>query len=245
MRDPTVILVIEDDPQTSGLLRSTLTQHGYQSLHADTGGAGVAATINYRPRLVLLDLGLPDLDGVEVTRRIREYDDTPIIVISARHQESDKVAALDEGANDYLTKPFMRGELLARVRVALRTTSHQDRPGSTRRIAAGDLAIDFDRRRVTVGPKEVHLTPIEFRLLAHMVRSAGRVLTHQSILRQVWGPPCASQLNYLRVYMKKLRHKIEVEPARPKYLLSEPGIGYRFCVSDAQEGVPRNRAETH
>jgi two-component system KDP operon response regulator KdpE len=232
MRDPVVILVIEDEPQTRSLLQSTLVQGGYQCLHADTGGAGLAVAINYRPRLVLLDLGLPDLDGVEVTRRLREHDDTPIIVVSGRDQERDKVAALDEGANDYVTKPFMKGELLARIRVALRASTPQERPTVNRRLSAGDLMIDFDLRRVTVGRKEVHLTPTEFRLLSLMMRSAGRVLTHQSILRQVWGPPWASQLNYLRVYMKKLRHKIEVEPARPRYLLSEPGIGYRFCVPE-------------
>jgi two-component system, OmpR family, KDP operon response regulator KdpE len=231
MREPVVILVIEDDPQARSLLQSTLTRGGYQCLHADTGAAGVAAAINHRPRLVLLDLGLPDLDGVEVTRKIREYEDTPIIVISARDREADKVAALDEGANDYLTKPFMPGELLARIRVALRMPTQPGQPLG-HRLTAGDLAVDFDHRRVTVGEKEVHLTPIEFRLLSLLMRSAGRVLTHRSILRQVWGPPCASQLNYLRVYMKKLRDKIEAEPAQPKYLLSEPGIGYRFRIPD-------------
>ncbi len=154
----------------------------------------------------------------------------PIIVISARGEEADKVAALDEGANDYLTKPFLDGELLARIRVVLRGVVQADNAPPTGTTTIGDLSIDFDRRRVTVAGREVHLTPIEYRLLGVMVRSAGRVLTNQQILRQVWGSGYASQTNYLRVYMKKLRYKIEREPAKPKYLVNEPGVGYRFRV---------------
>jgi two-component system KDP operon response regulator KdpE len=181
-----------------------------------------------------LDLGLPDLDGVEVTRRIRERSDVPIIVVSARGQEEAKIAALDGGANDYVTKPFAAGELLARIRVALRTASSAESlPGvGAGKLTVGELTIDFDLRRVTMAGKERHLTPIEYRLLSVMILSAGRVLTHQQLLQQVWGPRHAAQTNYLRVYMKKLRYKIEQEPARPRYLVNEAGVGYRLRIPD-------------
>jgi two-component system KDP operon response regulator KdpE len=230
MTEPAVVLVIEDDPHARAVLQVTLAQNGYHCLHVASGAAGVAAALEHRPRVVLLDLGLPDLDGVEVTRRIRARDTTPIIVVSARGEEADKVKALDEGANDYVTKPFQVGELLARVRVALRWTEPRESRPAENRMSVGDLAVDFELRRVTRGGVEVHLTPIEYRLLCVLVRSAGRVLTHQSILQQVWGPRYADQMNYLRVYMKKLRFKIEPEPAQPKYLLNEPGVGYRLRV---------------
>jgi len=233
MTEPPSILVIEDQPHTRMLLQVTLGQQGYCCLHASTGIEGVAATLERAPNIVLLDLGLPDLEGVEVTRRIRERSSVPIIVVSARGEEADKVAALDEGANDYVTKPFVSGELLARIRVALRSAVPTDGGGPpSGRIAIGDLSIDFDLRIVTVAGTSVHLTPIEYRLLTVMVRSSGRVLTPQHILRQVWGPRHAAETNYLRVYMKKLRHKIEDEPARPKYLVNEPGIGYRLQLPE-------------
>jgi len=231
--DGAVILVIEDESNTRTLIEVTLGQSGYQSLHSSTGISGIAATFENEPSLVLLDLGLPDLGGVEVTRRIRERSSVPIIVVSARGAESDKVEALDSGANDYLTKPFGTGELLARIRVALRSTSSiDDRPPETGVLTSGDLSIDFDRRHVSVAGREVHLTRIEYRLLAVMMASAGRVVTHQRILRLVWGPRHASEANYLRVYMTKLRHKIEREPAHPAYLVNEPGIGYRLRLPD-------------
>jgi two-component system KDP operon response regulator KdpE len=230
MSEQAVVLVIEDDPHARAVLQVTLAQSGYHCLHAANGVSGLAAALDYRPRVVLLDLGLPDMDGVEVTRRIRERNETPIIVVSARGQEADKVAALDQGANDYVTKPFQTGELLARVRVALRWTTTPDKRPDESRVVVGDLAVDFDQRRVTVGEQEIHLTPIEYRLLGVMVRSAGRVLTHQAILQQVWGPRYAGEMNYLRVYMKKLRYKIEPEPAQPKYLVNEAGVGYRLRV---------------
>jgi two-component system KDP operon response regulator KdpE len=173
-----------------------------------------------------LDLGLPDLDGIEVTRRIREWTQTPIIVVSARGQEADKIAALDEGANDYLTKPFQPGELLARLRVALRWNAALG-ASAPNLIVVGDLAIDYELRRVTVGGVEVHLTPIEYRLLGIMMRSAGQVVTHRALLREVWGPRYG-EMNSLRVHMKKLRYKIEPEPAQPRYLLTEPAVGYRL-----------------
>jgi two-component system KDP operon response regulator KdpE len=222
------ILVIEDEPHARTLLQVTLAQHSYYCFHASTGMAGVAAALEHAPGVVLLDLGLPDLDGVEVTRRIRERSAVPIIVVSARGQEIDKVAALDGGANDYVTKPFVAGELLARIRVALRYMSPTENSPRTGTITVGDLSIDFGQRRITVAGTEVHLTRTEFRLLEVMMRSEGRVLTHQQILRQVWGPMYAGRMNYLRVYMKKLRYKIEPEPARPKYLLNELGVGYRL-----------------
>jgi two-component system KDP operon response regulator KdpE len=226
-----MILVIEDEPNTRTLIQVTLGQSGYQCIHAATGIAGVAAALDSVPSAVLLDLGLPDLDGIEVTHRIRERSPVPIIVISARDREADKISALDGGANDYLTKPFGSGELLARIRVALRGVSTtRDKVPTTGTITIGDLSVDFDLRSATVGGTQVYLTPVEYRLLAVMMASSGRVLTHQQILQQVWGPRYSAEMNYLRVYMKKLRHKIEPEPAHPKYLVNEPGIGYRLRV---------------
>jgi two-component system KDP operon response regulator KdpE len=230
MNEPPSILVIEDQPHTRMLLQVTLGQQGYCCLHASTGIEGVAVALDHEPNIVLLDLGLPDLEGVEVTRRIRERSSVPIIVVSARGEEGEKIAALDEGANDYVTKPFVTGELLARIRVALRSAVPADGGPPSGRITVGDLSMDFDLRIVTVAGAAVHLTAIEYRLLAVMVRSAGRVLTPQHILRQVWGPRCATETNYLRVYMKKLRHKIEREPANPRYLINEIGVGYRFQI---------------
>lgn len=230
MSDPAVILVIEDDPHTLAVLQVTLSQHGYQCVHASSGAQAVVA-LDYWPQVVLLDLGLPDMDGVEVTRRIREKSDVPIIVVSARTQESDKIAALDRGANDYVTKPFLTGELLARIRVALRrppAESHRE----SGRVTVGDLSIDFDVHEVMLKGRPIYMAPLEFRLLALLVRSAGRVLTHRQILDQVWGANSSATVNYLRVYMKKLRYKLEPEPANPKYLLNEPGIGYRLRVPD-------------
>jgi two-component system KDP operon response regulator KdpE len=228
VNEPAAILVIDDEANTRALLQWTLSQRGYQCLHASTGAEGLAASINCDPSVVLLDLGLPDLTGVEVTARIRERSSVPIIVVSANDQEAAKIAALDAGANDYVTKPFFAGELLARIRVAIRNLSPLDVGPPTGTARVGDLHVDFDLRRVAVRDREIKLSPIEYRLLAVMVRSAGRVLTHQQILRRVWGPRYACQMNYLRVYMKKLRHKIEDEPSRPKYLVNELGVGYRF-----------------
>jgi two-component system KDP operon response regulator KdpE len=224
-----LILVIEDELNTRTLMQVTLAQGGYHTVHASTGVSGVTAAFDNAPSAVLLDLGLPDLDGVEVTRRIRQRSSVPIIVVSARGQEADKIEALDNGANDYLTKPFGSGELLARIRVLLRNgTRASEGMQESGTLTSGDLVLNFDLRTVSVGGTEVSLTKIEFSLLATMMASPGRVLTHQHILRQVWGPRFAAEVNYLRVYMKKLRHKIEPEPARPRYLVNEPGIGYRL-----------------
>jgi two-component system KDP operon response regulator KdpE len=228
MTDGAAVLVIEDERQTRTLLQVTLGQHGYLCLHAATGKIGVAAALEQAPNVVLLDLGLPDLDGVEVTRRIRERSTVPIIILSARSRETDKISALDSGANDFVTKPFGAGELLARIRAALRNAPTSGHASGTGTVTIGDLSMNFDLRRVTVSDREVCLTPLEYRLLAFMMRSAGQVLTHEHILRSVWGSGHVEQLNYLRVYMKKLRHKIEGEPARPKYIVSELGVGYRI-----------------
>jgi two-component system, OmpR family, KDP operon response regulator KdpE len=229
MSEAAAVLVIEDEPPTRALLQVTLKQQGYRCLHAATGAEGIAAALYKDPGVVLLDLGLPDLDGVEVTRRIRERSAVPIIVVSARGQEEHKIAALDGGANDYVTKPFVAGELLARIRVALRNRpDEEDEP--TGRVMVGNLSVDFDMRRVTVSGVEVAVTPTEYRLLGMLILAAGRVLTHRQLLRKVWGPGYETQVGSLRVYMKRLRYKIEPEPAQPKYLINEPGVGYRLRV---------------
>jgi two-component system, OmpR family, KDP operon response regulator KdpE len=226
--EPASVLIIEDEPHMRTLLHVTLKQEGYRCIQATNGEEGVAQALKGGPNVVLLDLGLPDVDGLDVTSRIREKSTVPIIVISARGQEEHKISALDTGANDYITKPFSTGELLARVRVALRSSPPPVEETETGTVRVGDLAIDFDMRRVTVGGAEVHLTPTEYRLLGLLMRSGGRVLTHRQILRQVWGAGYEAQVQYLRVYMKKLRYKIESEPAQPKYLINEPGVGYRL-----------------
>lgn len=227
--EPTILL-IEDEPQMRRFLRATLTSHGYGFLEALTGQEGITQVTTRNPDLVLLDLGLPDLDGLEITRRLREWTQVPIIVISARGQEQDKVAALDGGADDYLTKPFDVGELLARIRVALRHAgrSAQDREPSS--FAVGELRVDIAHRRVFVGKREVHLTPIEYKLLTLLIQHAGKVLTHHQLLEKVWGAAYSSQTHYLRVYMGQLRRKLEPEPARPRYLITEPGVGYRLKI---------------
>jgi two-component system KDP operon response regulator KdpE len=223
-----VVLIVEDEPHARAVLQVTLKQQGYVCLHAATGAEGVSAAIEREPDLVLLDLGLPDIDGVEVTRRVRERSAVPIIVVSARGQEEHKIEVLDEGADDYVMKPFVAGELLARVRVALRHNRAAESASDAGTVQVGDLVVDFDLRRVTAGGSEVHLTPTEYRLLAVMIRSSGRVLSNRQILRQVWGPRYDEQLGYLRVYMKKLRYKLEPDPTRPRYLVNEPGVGYRL-----------------
>ena len=180
------------------------------------------------PEVVLLDLGLPDLDGLEVTKRLREWSQTPIIVISAREEEQDKVKALDAGADDYLTKPFNASELLARIRVALRHASRQGGDKHDPVFTLQNLRVDLALRQVFVGDQEVHLTPIEYKLLTVLVRHAGKVITHTQLLKEVWGPAHVNEVQYLRVYMTQLRHKLEADPARPQFLMNEPGIGYRL-----------------
>jgi len=222
-----VVLVIEDEPPIRRFLRPTLASQGYRLVEAETGEDGVLQAATRQPDLVILDLGLPDLDGLQVIRRLREWTAVPIIVLSARGAESDKVAALDAGADDYVAKPFAVGELLARTRVALRHAALAREPGESM-FELGSLRVDLGRRRVWLGETEVRLTPIEYRLLAVLVRHAGKVLTHRQLLQEVWGPGQVEQTHYLRVYMANLRRKLEVDPARPRFLRTEPGVGYRL-----------------
>ena len=222
-----LVLVIEDEPQMRRFLRVSLESHGFRLVEATTAAEGLGLAASHNPEVVLLDLGLPDGDGMGVARRVREWSRMPIIVISARGREADKVEALDAGADDYLTKPFGINELLARIRVALRHAQQASVP-STPILEIGPMRIDLDRREVTVSGSEVHLSPIEYRLLVLLARNAGRVLTHRQLLKEVWGPGHAEQTHYLRVYMASLRRKIEPEPARPRLLATEPGVGYRL-----------------
>jgi two-component system KDP operon response regulator KdpE len=209
-------------------LRASLSTHGYRLVEAATGADGLAQAAARNPDIILLDLGLPDLDGLEVTRRIREWTQTPIIVISARGQDDDKIKALDAGADDYLTKPFSVGELLARIRVALRHVARIASGKEESVFTIGELRVDLGKRQVFVQEAEVHLTPTEYRLLATMIKYAGRVVTHRHLLKEVWGPPYVEQTQYLRVFMGQLRQKLEPEPAKPRFLISEPGVGYRL-----------------
>jgi two-component system KDP operon response regulator KdpE len=223
-----LVLVVEDEPQMRRFLRPALEGQGYRVTEAATVSEGLIQASSFNPDLVLLDLGLPDGDGVDVTRRIREWSAVPIVVISARGQESDKVAALDAGADDYLTKPFGMAELLARLRVARRHTERLGAETSEAVFERQGLRVDLAKRQVTRDGNEIHLTPLEYKLLATLVRYAGRVITHRQLLKEVWGPGAANETQYLRVYMAQLRHKIEKDPARPALLLTESGVGYRF-----------------
>jgi two-component system KDP operon response regulator KdpE len=224
---PLTLLIIDDEPQVRRFLRSSLDPARYKLIEAATGEAGLAEAVSKRPDVILLDLGLPDFDGIEVTRRLREWTQTPIIILSARGQDPDKIAALDAGADDYLTKPFSLPELLARIRVAER---HAERLGDKKDavFALGDLRIDLASRVVTVGGSEIRLTPIEYKLLTTLARKAGRVLTYQQLLKEVWGPRYATQKQYLHVYVGHLRSKLEHDAAKPRFLVTEPGVGYRL-----------------
>jgi two-component system KDP operon response regulator KdpE len=222
-----LLLAVEDEPQMRRFLRASLTSHGFQFAEATSAKEALAIATSRHPEAILLDLGLPDQDGVALTRSLREWSRVPIIVISARGREADKVEALDAGADDYLTKPFGVNELLARIRVALRHA--QQAIGSPAPLVEiGPLRIDLPRRQVTIDDRQVHLTPIEYRLLTLLAQNAGKVLTHRQILKEVWGPGYGGQTHYLRVYMAQLRRKIEVDPARPRLLATEPGVGYRL-----------------
>jgi two-component system KDP operon response regulator KdpE len=223
------VVVVEDDPQIRRFLRTVLPPEGFDVYEADTGERGLVEAATRKPDLVILDLGLPDVDGVEVVRRLREWSTVPVIVLSARTREQDKIAALDAGADDYLTKPFGTGELMARLRVALRHAASRGAPGEPA-FRVGGLAVDLVARRVHLEGAEVHLTPIEYRLLAVLVRHAGLVVTHRQLLRDVWGPSYVEHTHTLRVHMASLRRKIEREPAQPRYLLTELGVGYRLAT---------------
>jgi two-component system KDP operon response regulator KdpE len=231
MNIPARILLVDDEVSIQRTMTPLLRSRGYDVVAVGTGQDALAAAGIEPPDLVVLDLGLPDMDGLEVCRRIRSRWSMPIIVLSARGAEHDKVAALDEGADDYVTKPFGSDELLARVRAALRRKSASDQPeaGQWHR---GDLVIDFDRRRVVRDETEIRLTPKEFELLALLARQPGRVLTNRVILKTIWGPNAVGQPEHVRVLMGQLRRKLEREPARPRYLLTEPWVGYRFTGDD-------------
>lgn len=221
--------MIDDELPIRRFLRASLPEEEYELQEAENGEQGVRLTATENPDVVLLDLGLPDFDGLEVTKRIREWSPVPIIILSARHQERDKVLALDAGADDYLTKPFGVPELLARVRVALRhsrLTAAQPEPT----FESNGLMVDQSARRVFVRGKEVHLTPHEYKLLTALIKHAGMVVTHKHLLNEVWGPAYETESHYLRVYMAQLRQKIEEEPANPQMLMTEPGVGYRLLV---------------
>ena len=225
-----LILIVEDEPQIRHFLRTTLTAEGYRVIEAENGERGVIEAATHKPDLVMVDLGLPDLDGVEVVKQIRAWSALPILIVSARSAEAEKVAALDAGADDYVTKPFGVGELTARIRVALRHAVHGAKQDAAGMLRFGNIEVDLERRLVRADGRDVHLTPIEFRLLGCLARHAGMVLTHRHLLREVWGPSYVDQSHYLRIYMKQLRHKLEPDPARPRYLLTETGVGYRLAA---------------
>ena len=223
-----IVLVVEDEPAMRRFIRASLASNGFRVIEATTAAEALSLAPSHNPEVILLDLGLPDGDGLDLTRRFREWTQVPILVISARGREDDKVTVLDAGADDYVTKPFGVNELLARIRAALRRAAQVQGGEGDQVIDLGPLQIDVVRRRVTVEGKEVHLTPIEYRLLALLARHRGKVLTHRQILREVWGPGHAEETSYLRVYMLQLRRKLERDPARPAILLTEPGVGYRL-----------------
>ena len=230
MTEKRKIIVIDDEVQIRRFLRASFDPAEVELIEAENGADGIRLVAKSNPDVVLLDLGLPDMDGLEVSRQLREWTEVPIIILSARGQERDKIAALDAGADDYLTKPFGVGELQARIRVTLRHAALRKAPASDPVYRSGDLHVDLAAHQVFVAGDEVHLTPIEFKLLAILVRHAGMVLTHRHLLNEVWGPAYIDETHYLRVYMGQLRHKLEREPARPRYLTTEPGVGYRLRV---------------
>lgn len=222
------VLVIEDEQPIRRFLRASLQEAGYRVSEATTGAEGLKLATTQPPDLVILDLGLPDIDGQDVLLRLREWFSAPIIVLSARDQEQQKVRALDQGADDYITKPFGVGELLARLRTALR---HQHSlVTETSSFVAGDLRIDLAARLVFRNGQEIHLTPLEYKLLITMAKQAGKVLTHRFLLREVWGPHDSQENHYLRVFVASLRRKVEDDPARPRHILTEQGVGYRFAA---------------
>lgn len=227
--DKQSILVIEDEAPIRRFLKLTLTDHGYSFSEALTGKEGLSKIAEIQPTLVILDLGLPDIDGIELTRQIREWSKVPIVVLSAREQEKDKVLALDAGADDYLTKPFGVQELLARARVAIRHAS-QTPIKADALVSFGEVCVDFGKRLVTFKGEDVHLTPNEFKLLAALIRHPGRVITHTQLLREIWGNEYTDETHYLRVYMAQLRRKLEIDPAHPRYLITEPGVGYKLKI---------------
>jgi two-component system KDP operon response regulator KdpE len=221
------VLVVDDESSIRRYLRAALSAQGFAIYEAANGQEAINEVVSHHPDLIILDLGLPDFDGIEVTRRLREWSQTPIIILSVREAENDKIAALDAGADDYLTKPFSTGELMARMRVALRRQSHKpDDPV----IQVDNLRMDLSRRLVTVSENQISLTPTEYEILRLLLQNVGKVLTHRQLLKQVWGTAYESEMHILRVNISNLRRKIEPDPSRPHYLLTEPGVGYRIRV---------------
>ncbi|HLW67773.1 MAG TPA: response regulator [Gemmataceae bacterium] len=225
-----LILLVEDEAPIRRFLRASLAGEGYRLAEADTGRQGLRLATQQPPDLVILDLGLPDMDGQEVLQQLREWLKAPIVILSARDQEKQKIAAFDLGADDYLTKPFGTGELLARIRVALRHAARVEGERESTTFESQALRVDLANRRVFVNDREIHVTPLEYKLLTTLVRHAGKVLTHRFLLKEVWGPHHAHETHYLRVFMANLRRKIEADPAQPLYLLTEQGVGYRLAV---------------
>lgn len=223
------VLVVDDEPAIRTFLRVSLSAHDYIVFEAENGQTAIAAVTTNRPDIVILDLGLPDMDGIEVTRLLREWTQLPIIILSVRGQEADKIAALDAGADDYLTKPFGAGELLARMRTALRHTAQTTNDPV---FTTGDLSVDLTRRVVLIAGREVQLTPTEYDLLKTLVLHSGKVLTHRQLLREVWGGEYEQELHILRVNISNLRRKLEPDPVRPQYIVTEPGVGYRLRMRD-------------
>ena len=226
-----LLLIVEDDVQTRRFLKSSLSHKGWRIIEADNGKSGLAMIKNENPDLVILDIGLPDMDGISVTKRLRQISDLPVLVLSARSEEQNKIMALDAGADDYLTKPFGTGELQARIKALLRR-SNRSNPNNEI-FETGQLKVDLAQRKAFIADNEVRITPIEFRLLSILVRQAGLVVTHRQILQEVWGAEHIRDQHYLRVYMGQLRHKLEINPARPRYLMTEVGVGYRLALHDS------------
>lgn len=227
---PVNVLLVEDELPIRRFLRPVVEAAGWRLIEVETGQRGILEASQSRPDIIILDLGLPDIDGLQVVRRVREWSAVPIIILSARGQEKDKIAALDAGADDYVQKPFGTGELIARIRVALRHAAARGQPAVDAPIIAGNIVIDLARRSVTRDGQKVHLTPLEYKLLTVLVRHADLVLTQQHLLREVWGPGHAEDSTYLRMFVKQLRRKLEVNPSQPKHLLTEVGVGYRFVL---------------
>ena len=223
------ILVVDDEKQIRRMLRAALEGYGYDIAEAASGHEGLSQTSIFHPDVIILDLGLPDIDGIEVIERLREWTQVPVIVLSVREHEDDKIKALDVGADDYVTKPFSMGELLARLRAALRRTAGSE---DTPILTFGELSIDISHRNVSVRGEEVKLTPTEYEVLKYLAQQAGRVVTHRQLLKAVWGSNYQEHSQYLRVYVGQLRRKLEVDPSQPAYIITEPGVGYRLVTRD-------------
>ena len=223
------ILIVEDEPEIRRFLRVTLSNHGFTLYEATKGAEAIAMLESSIPTLVIMDLGLPDIDGVDLIKRIRDWSTVPIIVLSVRNMESDKIDALDAGADDFVTKPFGVFELMARIRVALRHLDLRDKGDEESSVfSVGDLKVDFSRREVFIKDTQVHLTPTEYKLLTMLAQNPGKVVSQEALLREVWGPGHSKRSLYLRVYMGNIRQKLEEKPARPRYIITEPGVGYRL-----------------